>query len=394
MYGFTLILTLAVIGGVIAFFGDKIGMKVGRKRLTLFGLRPKHTSIIITILTGVFISGSAITVLSIVSEDVRTALFNMKAIQEALSESQQQLESSLERVRSIEIERDIAEMDLLQATQKLADATKQYEQVIKDLENAKLEVEENERRLNDAKEFIEALNIQIQDLQGQQAKLQDSILELETEIKLLEDQHDRQLRQGNFIFFSHEIISAQVFQGGKARDTIYHELLEFLSKADQYAALLGAGRGVDSPAISVLDVALYEAIEILHQHEGLYVVRVVSKNNALAGETVATYLELIPNELLFEKGAVLREYVYDPSIGLETDDMLLSLISLANTLAVERGMITTEGDKAVQVPLETFLEAMTTLNEAEERCTIRIVAAEDTWAAIGPMYLTIEIEPL
>ena len=200
MYGFTLILTLAVIGGVIAFFGDKIGMKVGRKRLTLFGLRPKHTSIIITILTGVFISGSAITVLSIVSEDVRTALFNMKTIQEALSESQQQLESSLERVRSIEIERDIAEMDLLQATQKLADATKQYEQVIKDLENAKLEVEENERRLNDAKEFIEALNIQIQDLQGQQAKLQDSILELETEIKLLEDQHDRQLRQGNFIF--------------------------------------------------------------------------------------------------------------------------------------------------------------------------------------------------
>ena len=88
---------------------------------------------------------------------------------------------------------------------------------------------------------------------------------------------------------------------------------------------------------------------------------------------------MIPNELLFEKGAVLREYVYDPSIGLETDDMLLSLISLANTLAVERGMITTEGDKAVQVP-ETFLEAMTTLNEAEERCTIRIVAAEDTWA--------------
>ena len=51
-----LIVILAITGGVIAYLGDRIGMKIGRKRLTLFGLRPKHTSILITILTGVFIA--------------------------------------------------------------------------------------------------------------------------------------------------------------------------------------------------------------------------------------------------------------------------------------------------------------------------------------------------
>jgi len=40
MYGFTLILTLVVVGGVIAYIGDRLGMNVGRKKLTLFGLRP------------------------------------------------------------------------------------------------------------------------------------------------------------------------------------------------------------------------------------------------------------------------------------------------------------------------------------------------------------------
>ena len=84
MYGFTLILTLVIVGGVIAYIGDRLGMHVGRKKLTLFGLRPKHTSIVVTIVTGILISAASIGVLSIGSSDVRTALFNMKAIQDEL----------------------------------------------------------------------------------------------------------------------------------------------------------------------------------------------------------------------------------------------------------------------------------------------------------------------
>ena len=82
MYGFTLILTLAVVGGAIAYIGDRLGMNVGRKKLTLFGLRPKHTSILVSIVTGARIATSSIVVLSFASQDVRTALFNIKEIQE------------------------------------------------------------------------------------------------------------------------------------------------------------------------------------------------------------------------------------------------------------------------------------------------------------------------
>ena len=93
VYGVALIVVLAIAGGVIAYAGDRIGMKVGRKRLSIFGLRPKYTSMIITVITGVVIAGCSILLLSLASENVRKALFQIRQIQEALSATQSDLEA-------------------------------------------------------------------------------------------------------------------------------------------------------------------------------------------------------------------------------------------------------------------------------------------------------------
>lgn len=75
MLGVVIVLILMVMGGIIAFLGDKIGSKVGKRRLTMFGLRPKYTSIIITIVSGVLISFLTVAVMTVVNENVRIALF-------------------------------------------------------------------------------------------------------------------------------------------------------------------------------------------------------------------------------------------------------------------------------------------------------------------------------
>ena len=79
--GILIFCVLAVMGGLIAFLGDKIGSKVGKKRISLFGMRPKHTSILVTVLTGIMIAAMTIGVLSALSENVRTALFGMEQLQ-------------------------------------------------------------------------------------------------------------------------------------------------------------------------------------------------------------------------------------------------------------------------------------------------------------------------
>ena len=64
--GIAMFFVLMLMGGLIAFLGDKIGSKVGKKRMTLFGLRPKYTSIIVTIISGVLISFLTVAVLAVV----------------------------------------------------------------------------------------------------------------------------------------------------------------------------------------------------------------------------------------------------------------------------------------------------------------------------------------
>ena len=50
------VLFLLAVCGLIAYIGDLLGRRMGKKRLSAFGLRPKHTAILFTIVTGVLIA--------------------------------------------------------------------------------------------------------------------------------------------------------------------------------------------------------------------------------------------------------------------------------------------------------------------------------------------------
>ena len=84
--GISIFIILMIMGGIIAFLGDKIGSKVGKRRLTLFGLRPRYTSVIVTIVSGILISALTIAVMAVLNENVRVALFGMQKLQEEMSE--------------------------------------------------------------------------------------------------------------------------------------------------------------------------------------------------------------------------------------------------------------------------------------------------------------------
>lgn len=52
--------------------------------MSVFGLRPKHTSILLTVLGGTIIAVLTISVMAIASQSARTALFGMEKIQQEL----------------------------------------------------------------------------------------------------------------------------------------------------------------------------------------------------------------------------------------------------------------------------------------------------------------------
>lgn len=86
------VLLIMVVAGGIAYVGDRVGHQVGRRRLTLFGIRPRYTSTIVAIGTGMLIALSVTLVAILASNEVRTAFFRLGQLntQIATLKSQQQ----------------------------------------------------------------------------------------------------------------------------------------------------------------------------------------------------------------------------------------------------------------------------------------------------------------
>jgi uncharacterized protein (DUF3084 family) len=78
--GIVLIPVLVLISGAIALIGNRIGREIGRRRLSLFGLRPRYTAQIITISSGVLITATTLIVVLLISQEARVALFRLNEV--------------------------------------------------------------------------------------------------------------------------------------------------------------------------------------------------------------------------------------------------------------------------------------------------------------------------
>ena len=96
MTGWLLILILLVLGGVLSTLGDRLGSRVGKARLSLLGLRPRSTAVVITVLTGSLISALSLGLLLLVSRQLRVGLFELNALQDKLRNSRSELKRSRE----------------------------------------------------------------------------------------------------------------------------------------------------------------------------------------------------------------------------------------------------------------------------------------------------------
>ena len=105
-YGWVMLIVLSVMGGIIAYLGDKIGSRVGKQKIKLFGLRPKYTSILVTILTGISIAVITLGVMSILSENVRIALFGMHQLQMQKAQLGAQRDELLQQAKELGQELD------------------------------------------------------------------------------------------------------------------------------------------------------------------------------------------------------------------------------------------------------------------------------------------------
>ena len=97
--GIGIVIVIVLIAGLIAYIGDRVGHQVGRKRMTLFGLRPKYTSTIVAVGTGMMIALVATVVTLSTSPYARAAFFQLSEINTQVNELQAKADALERQVR-------------------------------------------------------------------------------------------------------------------------------------------------------------------------------------------------------------------------------------------------------------------------------------------------------
>jgi hypothetical protein len=88
LQGIGVLLFIVLLAGAIAYVGDRVGHQVGRKRLTLFNIRPRYTSTIIAVATGMLIALIVTVGAIFASNQVKTAFFRLGAIYAEIDKAQ------------------------------------------------------------------------------------------------------------------------------------------------------------------------------------------------------------------------------------------------------------------------------------------------------------------
>ncbi len=109
---------LVLVSGGIAYFADGLGRKMGKKRITIGKLRPRHTAALGTILSGILISSLTIAIVFGLSSDVRQwalqgaqAIRDLQATQKDLKNAKSQQDKLTNSNKELEVHNKVLEME-------------------------------------------------------------------------------------------------------------------------------------------------------------------------------------------------------------------------------------------------------------------------------------------
>jgi uncharacterized protein (DUF3084 family) len=175
-YIIIIIASLVVASGVIAYVGDVLGSYIGKKRLSLFGTRPKRTGQIIGIGAGVAITLTTLGVSALVFRGAVNTIFNAQAVSQRLAELEVQEKNLLQQVQGLEAQKAETQLALEEAQAKINNAESQQQAAETERDNALKEV----TALETQQTTLEANAKKLQtDLQALQTQLRTASSELE-----------------------------------------------------------------------------------------------------------------------------------------------------------------------------------------------------------------------
>lgn len=318
-------LFLIIIGlsAFIAFVGDKVGWKLSKKKLTLWGLRPRHTTSLITIFTGLTVALVTTVVLSATIPSVHRALLGMRSLQ-----------------------------------QEIKALTEMLDQRSKELEEKTKEVRELEARIEELREIARRLNLSISAIRGRP-----------------------------IIYRAGELVYQKVIQVKGDEAYLEREIGKALEEADPIVRRRGARPPLaDMRAILVHPDEVSKAISSLKEINNEAVLRFTAAANVVEGEWVPVSIEVYPNKLVFKKNEVIYSEEVDGSLPEDQIEYKITMIlSKVRDVALEKGVLPEPLYHRVGViTAAEFYETIDQIKEKGKKVRLEVVSKKDIYT-IGPL---------
>ena len=306
MTGWLLLLSLLILGGVLSTLGDRLGSRVGKARLSLFGLRPRQTAVVITVLTGSLISALSLGLMLLVSRQLRVGLFELNELEARLRSSRSDLQGSREAQRKARQQLEEARADEVKARKILADAQARATELRRTLQPLQAQTQRLEAERQRLSQDVRNRDAEIQRTDEELKAVRERINSGEAELQLLEE-NLLALRRGNVAISSGQplaTVTLKLDRPDQARQVIDQVLREANLQAFQKVL---PGQAPDRQIILVPRQDI-ERLERAIRKPGTWVVLLRSAANVLRGERVVyAFPDVRPNVAITIEGEVLAK---------------------------------------------------------------------------------------
>ncbi|CCU80067.1 Unnamed hypothetical gene product in the file!! [Halanaerobium saccharolyticum subsp. saccharolyticum DSM 6643] len=394
---------MVILSGLIAFIGDKIGMKMGKKRVSLFGLRPRYSSIIITILTGVLIAVLSITILLGVYSELRNALFNindvlnrLERLNQQLAERDQQLSERDQKLAARDQELSRLQQEIEEREQEIAAKEKEITEKEQEIAAKDQELKNVENELKELAKNRDQLQNRVAELSSQREDLETQVTELEEQIADLEADYDdlrevaNQLQAGviyymgeDIVYQKGDVIYNDVLEGGRSEQETISALNEYLQKANQVALNQEIQVNEETGmALRLQTEDILNAARILYNMDqgSRVIVSLVSRVNVPKNDWLYANFQLYEDFIVFEKDSLISSRVISSDQSSEEiESELEALLQNVNEKAINQGLLPDNSGQVGSINFSQFYELVNRVRSSQAEVKVNVYATTNIW---------------
>jgi len=405
MSGYLLIFTVLLLGGAIAVLGDRLGFKVGKAKLSVFGLRPKYTAVVVTLLTGFTVSAVTLGIILLVNNQIRIGLFELDSVLNNLQEAKEEQRIAETEVTAAREQRAKAEQQLVRIQNQLQTVQRQQQAAAARLKTLQAEIKRVQRAAAQSQAKLVGAQAQVKALKLEEAKLLDrqkALITRNTQLAQtlawssatyldLRKKATELVNYGDFIFQAGDVFVTSLVRGGLSNDQQEAALNTLFLQAEQEVRKRGSAPyyGTDRALLIPADLVVELRKSLTTDQSSI--VQLIATRNVLRGEPTLVSARVIANNLLFNSGEVVasQELVL-PQSESQLRATIEQLFEQASRKARNKGIFPTARGDVGYFPADALEKMMVDLQKYQGTVTLQVNAAQDIYR-IGPLSLSVVV---